>query len=219
MLIGVIILLLAIFSIVNLFYSKDRVQVSEIKLEQLEIETEPEVVEKTIKVDIKGNVQNPGVYEFKEGTRVIDAINTAGGLMENSNTDLINLSQQLTDEMIIIIYTNDQINEYKNNNTKVEYVYIEVPSCPDKINDACINKQTELSQKEEANEEESNSKISINQANVEELTSLSGIGEKKANDIIEYRNQNGNFKTIEDLKNVNGIGDALFEKIKDYITI
>lgn len=219
MLIGVIILLLAIFSIVNLFYSKDRVQVSEIKLEQLEIETEPEVVEKTIKVDIKGNVQNPGVYEFKEGTRVIDAINTAGGLMENSNTDLINLSQQLTDEMIIIIYTNDQINEYKNNNTKVEYVYIEVPSCPDKINDACINKQTELSQKEETNEEKSNSKISINQANVEELTSLSGIGEKKANDIIEYRNQNGNFKTIEDLKNVNGIGDALFEKIKDYITI
>lgn len=217
--IGVIILLLVIFSIVNLFYSKDRVQASEIKLEQLEIETEPEVVEKTIKVDIKGNVQNPGVYEFKEGTRVIDAINTAGGLMENSNTDLINLSQQLTDEMIIIIYTNDQINEYKNNNTKVEYVYIEVPSCPDKINDACINKQTELSQKEEANEEESNSKISINQANVEELTSLSGIGEKKANDIIEYRNQNGNFKTIEDLKNVNGIGDALFEKIKDYITI
>ena len=61
--------------------------------------------------------------------------------------------------------------------------------------------------------------ISINTASVEELQKLSGVGESKAQAIVEYREQNGNFNSIDDIKNVSGIGDALFEKIKDYITV
>ena len=64
-----------------------------------------------------------------------------------------------------------------------------------------------------------NTKISLNHATKEELLTLTGIGESKANLIIEYRNQNGGFKTIEEIKNVKGIGDKMFEKIKDNITI
>ena len=64
-----------------------------------------------------------------------------------------------------------------------------------------------------------NSKININKADITQLTTLTGIGESKAQSIIEYRNNNGSFKTIEDILNVSGIGDTLFAKIKDNITV
>jgi len=206
-------------------------------LESNEIDKESVIEEvKNIKVDIKGNVLNPGVYELNSNSRVIDAINMAGGLLENSDTSLINLSQTLTDEMTIIIYSKEQIETYKASKKEIEYVYIEVEKCPDKINDACINKddstknQTtsesddkneEKNQEEIINETESNtsSLISLNSATIEDLKTLSGIGDSKAKAIIEYRKQNGNFNSIEEIKNVSGIGDSLFEKIKDTITI
>ena len=197
---------------------EEQVQIPEVKLEQ----NYEDIVSEKVKIDIKGNIANPGVYELEKGSRVIDAINLAGGLLEDSNTDLINLSGQLTDEMVIIIYTNEQIEKYQNDNKKIEYVYIEVPACPDQINDACINKKASDSSetsKEQSNVEQKAEKISLNQATIQDLTNLSGIGEKKAKDIIDYRNENGLFESIEDIKNVSGIGEALFEKIKDFITI
>ena len=78
-------------------------------------------------------------------------------------------------------------------------------------NDACIE--------DDSSSEEESSVISINTATKEELMTLTGIGEKKAEDIIKYREENGEFTSIEDIKNVKGIGDSLFEKIKDYITL
>lgn len=162
----------------------------------------------TIKVDVKGFVVNPNVYELDENSRVIDAIKIAGGLIDGANTELINLSQKLTDEMVIIVYSNWQINEYRN--SKKEVVYIEVDKCPDNINGACINKN---------NQTKTTGKVNINSATEAELTKISGVGASKAKDIIEYREQNGGFKQIEDIKNIKGIGDALFEKIKDSITI
>ncbi len=212
---GIAILGIIIIAFILLLRPKAEVQTANVKLEQLEVQPKEEVVN-NVKIDIKGNIQNPGVYEMPEGSRVIDAINMAGGLLENSNTSLINLSQKLKDEMIIIIYTNDQIEQYKNDNKKIEYVYVEVEKCPDTINDACINKSEERQQQADNT---TNSLISINDASIEQLTTLPGIGKSKANDIIEYRNQNGKFQTIDDIKKVKGIGESVFEKIKDSITI
>lgn len=173
-------------------------------------------VMKKIKVDVKGSVNNPGVYELDENSRVIDAINASGGVNEYANTSNINLSKKITDEMVIIVYSNYQIETYKNDNKKTEYVYIEVEKCPDNMNDACISQNKSTNKKEDNNEI---TIVSINTASLEQLKTLPGIGESKANDIIKYREKEGNFKTIEDIKNVSGIGDSLFEKIKDYITV
>lgn len=192
-----------------------------------------EVKAEKIKVEIKGMVLNPGVYELESNKRVNDLIEVSGGLLENANTDYLNLSKKLKDEMIIIIYSNDEINSFKNNNdSKYEKINIEC-SCPDTINDACIDigdisHENNISyESDDENNDEGNksnisdigSKISINEASIEELTKVSGIGSSKAKSIIEYRKQNGNFKTIEDIMNVSGIGKSLFEKIKDYITV
>ena len=172
---------------------------------------------KKIKIDIKGLVVNPGVYELDENSRVIDAINAAGGLLEGANTGSINLSKILKDENVIII-------EIKQEPEKIiEYVYQEC-NCP-KVNDACLNNQEVVNFQEEKKEEssrennEENKIVSLNSATIEEIQSLPGIGESKAKAIIKYRDENGLFQNVEDIKNVSGIGDSLFEKIKDYISL
>lgn len=162
------------------------------------------------KLNIKGAVVNPGVYSFNEGERVIDAINKSGGLLENADTSVINLSKNLFDEMVIVVYTVDEVNEMKGKNILIQYVEKEC-NCPTLSNDACLSNDSV--------KESDSSKISINNASVEELTKLSGIGESKAKSIVEYRNEHGFFSSIDEILNVSGIGEALFEKIKDNITI
>ena len=136
----------------------------------------------------------------------------AGGLTENANTSVINLSKKITDEMVIIIYSNYEVENFKRTKEIEESI---IKQCNQKDNnslknDACIVNNTE---------ENINSKISLNSATKEELMTLSGIGEAKAEDIIDYRNKNGGFKNIEEIKNIKGIGDSMFDKIKDHITI
>ena len=184
------------------------------KQEEIQNET---FIEEKIKVDIKGSVTNPGVYEMNSNDRVIDVINIAGGLTKNSDVSVINLSKKLFDEMTIIIYTKDEVKKMKESSdeTIIEYVEIEC-DCNNTINDACI--ENDASTNLETNKNNT-SKISINSATKEELDILPGIGLSKAEDIINYRETNGLFKSIEEIKNVSGIGDSLFEKIKDSITI
>ena len=86
-------------------------------------------------------------------------------------------------------------------------------------NNACIKEDDEKSKLDNNENSKTNSKININTATKEELLLLNGIGEAKAEAIIEYRTKNGNFTNVEDIKNVSGIGDAAFEKIKDQITL
>lgn len=183
-----------------------------------------------IKVDIKGEVKNPNVYELIEGSRVIDLINKAGGLTKGANTDNINLSKKLKDQNVIIIYSNDEINAFKEIENSKYSVKIEPVKCPDVINSGCINnesKQEDTTVKDNENKEENSNeedskvdeKININEATKDELTSLTGIGESKALAIISYREENGPFLQIEDIKNVTGIGDSIYEKIKDNITL
>lgn len=185
------------------------------EIEEIDLEPKQEIVEnKKIKIDIKGEIQNPGVYQLKENDRVSDAIYVAGGLTENADTELINLSKTLKDEMVIIIYNKDEIEKIRQESNKTETIikYIEKKcTCPDTTNDACIKKAT--------TEEKKDTKVSINTATVEELMKIDGIGESKAKAIVKYRETNGNFETIEDIKNVSGIGESTFEKFKDYITV
>ena len=182
-----------------------------------------------IKVEIKGMVLNPGVYELTSSDRVEDLIEKAGGILENANMNYINLSKRLSDEMVVIIYSNDEIEDYKKNKIS-NYESIEVECiCPDNVNDVCISTgditdtdniiYTEEKENSKTNTTDINSKISINSSDLNKLMEIPGIGESKAKSILEYRTNNGNFNTIDDIMHVSGIGTSLFEKIKDYITI
>ena len=175
-------------------------------------------------VDIKGYVNNPGVYSLEKGKRVVDAINIAGGLKNEANTSLLNLSRELTDQMVIIVYSNSQISDFVNYQNKQQQ---EAKICnQDIINDACITNTTNEEEKvpldnnNNNNQEEAKElKVNINTATKDELMNLPNIGESKALAIIEYREKNGLFTSIDDIKNVSGIGDKLFEAIKENISI
>lgn len=163
------------------------------------------------KVDIKGQVVNPGIYSLSINSRVIDVIEKAGGLTESADTTVINLSKKISDEMVIIIYSYDEVKEFGKTKEKESRVLMECKN--NEIysieNNACI----------ETNETSLTSgKININTATKEELMTLPGIGESKADDIIKYREANGQFKSIEELTNINGIGENILAKIKENIT-
>lgn len=195
---------------------------AEIKYSNKKEENKTTKTKKTVFVDIKGAVNNPGVYELDYDKRIIDVIKEAGGLNKNADTININLSKKIKDEMIIIVYTKLELENYykKNNNKNAVCASLEC-ICPDNFNEACITQEnTNVNNtKNSVKEEKKNSKISINNASKEELMSLDGIGEAKAQSIINYRQENGTFEKIEDIKNISGIGDSVFEKIKNNITL
>lgn len=175
----------------------------------------------TIYVDIKGAVKSPGVYEVNNDSKVIDIINLAGGLNKNASTKYINLSKKLNNESVIYIYTNNEINTFIKEQNKEPLTECK---CETENIKSCIDNKSSIIEKGQdtitnQDKKEDNSKININTASKDQLTSLTGIGDAKANAIIEYRNKNGNFKAIEEIKNVSGISDSLYEKIKDNITI
>ena len=150
-------------------------------------------------VHISGAVAKEGIIEVEEDSRISDIIDKAGGLLENSNLDEINLAYKVEDGMKIHIPTNEEISKKKEVEvTTNQYVY---------------------SEKKESKEEIINKKININTATEQELDQLQGIGQSTANKIIKYREENGKFKNIEDIKNVSGIGDAKFDGIRDEITV
>lgn len=159
-------------------------------------------------VDIKGCVKKPGVYELEEGAIVNDLIKKAGGLTKNGSTENINLSKKLANEMVIVISSKTELKQIEK---KLETAAPIEPNITADLNrDNVVNKTEETSS--------TTQKISLNQATKEELMTLSGIGESKAMAILTYRSEHA-FTSIEELKNVNGIGDAIYEKIKDFITI
>ena len=151
--------------------------------EKTEVSTTQEAV---IFVDIKGAVKNPGVYQMKSGDRVKDALDAAGGLTEEADSQKVNLAKRLEDQMVIVV-------------PKVGEEAEEIPAG------------------ETRNEATKEGKVNINTATVEELKTLKGVGEKKAEAIIEYRKKNGSFKTKEDLMKVRGIGKKLFESFQERI--
>lgn len=172
---------------------------------------------KKIMVDIKGEVINPGLYSLDENSRVQDVINIAGGLTESGDTTVINLGKKITDEMVIIIYSREEVENFKQTKEILEQVIDSCKNSYDSLkNDACIESDIE---ENSSNEQTLSGPISINSASLEQLQTLPGIGEAKARSIIEYREEHGTFSSIEDLKNISGIGDNLFDKIKENITL
>lgn len=194
-----------------------------------------------IYVDIKGYVNKPGVYKVEKNgnKRISDLITLAGGLKKDANTSVINLSTKLKDEMVVIIYSNKQIEDFIKTKDELKDK-LEICDKEEVKNDGCIteddvdnkfesdNKEDTSSENNDSSDtnsdnnasdnETTNGKVNINTASLELLMTLSGIGESKANAIINYRNEVGLFENIEDIKNVSGIGDSAFEKIKDSIT-
>ena len=144
--------------------------------------------ENTIVVYITGAVQNPGVIDIPEDSRVIDAINAAGGLTSSADLEAINMAQRVKDGQ-----------------------HVTVPEISSNENDNRIaSKKSTSTQK--------NSLVNINTADESELISLPGIGPATAKKIIDYRENNGAFIEIEDIKKVRGIGQSKFENMKDFIT-
>ena len=137
-------------------------------------------------VDIKGEVKKPGVYQMKAGDRVKDAIDAAGGLTAEADSQKVNLAQRVEDQMVIVV---PKVGE-------------EAEAIPAGATSKEVSKE---------------GKVNINTATVEELKTLKGVGEKKAEAIIEYRKKNGSFKTKEDLMKVRGIGKKLFESFEERI--
>ena len=148
-------------------------------------------VSTVIYVDIKGEVHHPGVYQMKVDNRVKDLIEAAGGFTPLADDQKLNLAQLLEDQMVIVVPK------------KGEEVNSEISQAP-------------IPQKKEVGKE---GKVNINTATVEELKTLKGIGEKKAEAIIEYRKQNGSFKNKEELMKVRGIGKKLYESFQERVVV
>lgn len=172
-------------------------------------------------IDIKGAVKKPAVYKVVKGSRIFEAIELAGGLKQDADTSVLNLSKEVQDEMLIIIYTKREIKQFKAGlkTETVVAVQTEIATaneCPDPvINQACAN----LGEEEIEAEPVVSGLVCINTALLTELQTLNGIGPAKAQDIINYRTEHGPFQTLEDLMLVKGIGESVFVKIKDNLTL
>lgn len=206
---------------------KEVAVIEDVQMDSIPVESK-EIITK-IRVDVKGAVKKPGVYELDSNSRVIEAIQLAGGTKSNASTKYLNLSRKITDEMVIYVYTNNQIKNMsiqEDIKEECECPTIDTSSCAGSnviitddsvINEDIVsdNKSNDTTVKEESDIQ----KISLNKASKEELMTLSGVGESKALAIIDYRTKNNGFKTLEDIMNVSGIGEALYNKIKDNITL
>jgi competence protein ComEA len=194
--ISIIVIIASYFVITKLESSNVNEEVIKEKIAYVETTSEESTsTSNNFYVDVKGEVKNPNVYMVSEGMLVIDAINLAGGFTKNAYTDNINLSKKLNNEMVIIV------------GNKKDYT---TSTTVKVINDALI--------KEEKKDNTNKALVNINTASKEELMTITGIGESKANSILEYRNKT-KFNSIEDIKNISGIGDKFFEQIKNYITV
>lgn len=186
---------------------------------QEEKKDQPLEEEAKVFVDIKGAVLSPGVYEIEKDKKIIDVVSLAGGLLEEANTTTINLAKKVQNEMVIIVYTNEEINKAMRDGQAINKID-NTCVCPKIKNDVCINNNTKNEENNESNNTTSIQEIiNINTATASDFDKLPGIGASKAEAIIQYREEHGSFSKIEDLKEISGIGDALFEKIKDYITV
>ncbi|WP_026563515.1 helix-hairpin-helix domain-containing protein [Bacillus sp. UNC41MFS5] len=177
---------------VNTLSIEEKVQEDEKEKGSIQSDKQPELPEK-IMVDVKGQIKQPGVYQANTGERVIDVISRAGGLTDKADQGMVNFAEHVKDEMIIYI--------------------------PAKGEEGISSPITSPGNPASSVGSQNEAKININKADETELQNLPGIGPAKAAAIIEYRNTSGPFKTVEDLKNISGIGDKTFEKLKDLIAI
>lgn len=151
-----------------------------------------------IYIDIKGAVHHPGAYQMGTQQRVGDAIQKAGGYTTEADPNQINLAQKIADQMVIYIPR------------KGEKFPI--------VNSTSIQ-NSGITPNPTAAESTSNGKVNLNTATLEQLKELTGVGEKKAQKILEYRQQHGQFKSVEELKNVNGFGEKSLATLAEQICV
>lgn len=157
-------------------------------------------------VHITGAINNPGIVKLKTGSRIADAINNAGGFTTDADISSINLAYKLDDgQKIYVPYINENNNDISTEENTVSSDAGENIILEDNSYSSNNSKNIDL--------------ININSATQTELETIPGIGPSTALKIITYRIENGKFSSIEDIKNVSGIGDSKFENIKNYITI
>jgi competence protein ComEA len=136
------------------------------------------------------------------GSRLTDGITAAGGFAEEADTSFHNLAAYLQDGQKVYVPTKEEVKDL---------------SVEDRLaHDALPKTETGIAGQTGTG---TNKKVNLNTADVSELMTLSGVGQSKAESIIQYRTRVGTFSDIEELKNVTGIGDAMFERIKEYITV
>lgn len=215
--IGLVIVILGFLFLYKIFYSEEdeiiiENEINEENENQIEEKTKTEskigILEskKTVTVHVIGEVNTPGVVTLEEGARIIDAINAAGGKTEEADLSRINLAYVVEDGVQIYVPSITEVANIEENE-KNDYIR------EDAGEGIIISTATQ----EEG--EEKQTKVNINTANLEKLQTLPGIGESTARKIIEYREQNGKFQSIEDIKNVSGIGDSKFNSLKDLIVV
>ena len=219
-----VIAIIIILGICYYIYFKDEENMNSIESNSLEIESteettkneEEEYSDTRIIVYITGAINKEGIYELPINSRIADLIEKAEGTKEEAYIEKLNLAFKLEDGMKVHIPTKQEYEEQQklqqeaNIKEDVTNEYITTDSGTSSIESNTQNANSENS---------SNSKININKATQTELDNLPGIGPSTAMKIIEYREEKGDFKTIEEIKEVSGIGDAKYEKIKDKIEV
>ena len=196
--IKIIITIAVIISAIIYYFSSNRETqdyenlLTDTRIVENKTEEKSETKEKpTMKVYVVGEVNQPGVIELEEGARIQDAIQGAGGTKPEADLKNINLAYEVSDG---------------------EKIYI--PN----VAEAGIEEIESVPQNSDSNSS-SKGKVNINKATAEELTSVPGIGASTAQKIVTYREENGKFQAIEDIKKVSGIGDSKYESMKDFIAV
>ncbi|KRN54496.1 helix-hairpin-helix domain-containing protein [Carnobacterium divergens] len=167
------------------------------QLEKEESSKKKEPSPEKLVVDIKGAVKNPGVYGVTSDMRLIDAINLAGGFTGEADQSQMNLALRLTDQLMIYVPKNGE-------ELTMEQSLKQPVKSGEKVNEEVASKGL---------------KVNLNTASVAELQTLAGVGLKKAEDIIRYREENGSFQQIEELTKVSGIGEKTYEALKEQLTV
>jgi len=170
---------------------------------------EPPTAPVPIYVDVKGQVKQPGLYTLETGMRVADAISLAGGTLPDADLDQINLAQALTDGVAIIIPPKAVL-PIPDGQLPVRPLPGMLPPLPADstgVTGAGISSA------------QTDNRVNLNTATVEELMTLPGIGQAKAQAIIAYRTEKNPFRTPEELKKISGIGEKVFARLKERIRV
>ena len=155
--------------------------------------SQAETEDQLVTVDVKGAVKKPGVYQLQSNSRVHDALEKAGGLTDEADLKSVNQAQKMSDEAVVYV-------------AKVGENAVDVTtSAPASATSGTGQAKSAL--------------VNLNTATEADFQTISGIGQKRAQDIIAYREANGRFKSVDDLKNVSGIGAKTLEKLKEYVTV
>lgn len=156
-------------------------------------DTLPSRTENTIVVDIKGAISVEGTYQMKVGDRVVDVIKKAGDFTDNADKTSVNLAQKVTDEMMIYVARQDE--------------------------QRSLLMSSNFRSSGTENKTEVKKKLNLNTASENDLQNISGIGKKKAEDIVAYREEHSRFSSIDELKNISGIGDKTLEKLQEEVSV